>query len=96
MQRDPEETETTHLHDIAQFANARVLEIGCGNGRLTWRYAGTANRVTGIDPDMTRLFTAIGDCPPGLRSAVSFARAKSEALPFARDTFDLAVLAWSL
>ncbi len=96
MQRDPEETETSHLHNIAQFANARVLEIGCGNGRLTWRYAGLANRVTGIDPDLARLITAIGDCPPGLRSTVSFARAKSEALPFARGIFDLAVLAWSL
>lgn len=96
MQRDPEGTETNHLHDIAQFANARVLEIGCGNGRLTWRYAGLANHVAGIDPDMSRLITAIGDRPPSLRSIVSFARAKSEALPFARDTFDLAVLAWSL
>ena len=96
MQRDPEGTETSHLRNITQFANARVLEIGCGNGRLTWRYAGLANRVAGIDPDMSRLITAIGDCPPGLRSTVSFARAKSEALPFARGIFDLAVLAWSL
>lgn len=96
MQRDPEQTETAYLHQFANLAGQRVLEIGCGNGRLTWRYAGLANRVTAIDPDMSRLITATGDCPPSLRSTVSFARAKSEALPFARDTFDLAVLAWSL
>ncbi len=96
MQRDPEQTETAYLHQFANLAGARVLEIGCGDGRLTWRYANSAGRVIGVDPDPARLATAAGDRPPGLRATVSFARAKSEALPFARETFDLAVLAWSL
>jgi ubiquinone/menaquinone biosynthesis C-methylase UbiE len=96
VQRDPEEREINHLHAFADFAGARVLEIGCGEGRLTWRYAGAAAQVVGVDPDPVRLDVASREIPPGLRSTVTFALAKAEALPFPRETFDLAVLAWSL
>ena len=96
IQRDPEEHELTHLLDFADFARARVLEIGCGEGRLTWRYAASAERVMGIDVDPKRLSVAYGDCPPDLRSRVAFALAKAEHLPFPHETFDLALLAWSL
>lgn len=95
-QRDPEGTETEHLHDWVSFAGARVLEIGCGDGRLTWRYADAAWRVVGIDPDADGLSLALRDCPPHLRPSVSFALAQAETLPFRRETFDVAVLAWSL
>ncbi len=96
VQRDPEKREINHLHAFADFAGARVLEVGCGEGRLTWRYAGAAAQVMGVDPDPARLDVASREIPPGLRSTVTFARAKAEALPFPRETFDLAVLAWSL
>ena len=96
VQRDPEEREINHLHAFADFAGARVLEIGCGEGRLMWRYAGAPAWVVGIDLDPARLDVASREIPPGLRSTVTFALAKAEALPFPRETFDLAVLAWSL
>jgi len=96
VQRDPEERELRHLHAFADFAGARVLEVGCGEGRLTWRYAAAPTRVVGIDPDPQRLGVARSDCPLALRANVTFALAKAEALPFPRETFDLAVLAWSL
>ena len=96
VQRDPEEREINHLQALADFAGARVLEIGCGEGRLTWRYAGAAAQVVGVDPDPVRLDVASREIPPGLRSTVTFALAKAETLPFPRETFDLAVLAWSL
>ena len=96
IERDPEEHEIKHLLDFADFTKARVLEIGCGEGRLTWRYAASAQRVTGIDADPKRLSIASGNCPPALRSRVAFALAKAEHLPFPSETFDLAVLAWSL
>lgn len=95
-QHDPEGVETQYLYDVANLADARVLEIGCGDGRLTWRYAAFARRVTATDPDPTRLLAARRECLPGLRSSLSLAQVKAEALPFPNATFDLAILAWSL
>jgi len=39
IRTDPENNETRALFDLADFKSKRVLEIGCGDGRLTWRYA---------------------------------------------------------
>ena len=96
IQKDPERTEVQHLHQLVDFSGKHVLEIGCGDGRLTWRYAGSAGRVTGVDPDAEALKAAVRDTPADLRGSVSFARASSLNLPFPRETFDAAILAWSL
>ena len=47
---DPEENETHALFDIVDVANKYILEIGSGDGRLTWRYAEKAAHVTAIGP----------------------------------------------
>jgi ubiquinone/menaquinone biosynthesis C-methylase UbiE len=40
---DPEGNEPATLFDFAgSFTGQRVLEIGCGDGCLTWLYAGLA------------------------------------------------------
>jgi ubiquinone/menaquinone biosynthesis C-methylase UbiE len=96
LRKDPEGIETAHLREFVSFAGARVLEVGCGDGRLTWRYAEAARRVTGIDPDAEELSVALRERLPHLRSTVILAQAQAEALPFPREMFDLAVLAWSL
>jgi ubiquinone/menaquinone biosynthesis C-methylase UbiE len=95
FQKDPEGTEIHYLNQPAIFTDQRVLEIGCGDGRLTWRYACSSGRVTGIDPDADALKTAVADRPANLYKTVSFARASSVDLPFPQDTFDIAILAWS-
>lgn len=93
---DPEGIETKNLHDFADLANAHVLEIGCGDGRLTWRYAASAGHITGIDPNANLLAMARYVHPPALRSSLTFAQASAETLPFPSQTFDLTILAWSL
>ena len=95
IQKDPEGTETLHLAKIADIAGHSVLEIGSGDGRLTWRYAHTARLVVGLDPDAEALITAHKDLPHDLRTTVSFTRASSLQLPFPDETFDRAILAWS-
>jgi ubiquinone/menaquinone biosynthesis C-methylase UbiE len=96
LQKDPEGTEQKILHKFADFANKRVLEIGCGEGRLTWKYAKSASRVAGIDLDKDGLRVAIIDRPSDLLGRVSFAQTDSTYLPFSKEKFDIAILAWSL
>jgi ubiquinone/menaquinone biosynthesis C-methylase UbiE len=95
-QRDPEAVETAYLHDMTTMNDARVLEVGCGDGRLTWRYAGTARRAIGIDSNGEHLAVAQRSCPPGLGARVAFVQATALALPFRAGLFDGAILAWSL
>ncbi len=96
LQKDPERTETKYLHKFADFANQRVLEIGCGEGRLTWQYAKDTQTTIGIDTDMDALRIAKVDSPHGLQTKVLLTCADSQHLPFPKATFDIAVLAWSL
>jgi ubiquinone/menaquinone biosynthesis C-methylase UbiE len=96
LQKDPERNESRYLHKFADFTNKRVLEIGCGEGRMTWQYAKASQRTIGIDPDPDSLRIATVDRPSDLEHTVLFTCAASEYLPFSKETFDIAVLAWSL
>jgi len=96
LQKDPENNETKSLHAFAPFTDKRVLEIGCGEGRLTWRYARSTRLTVGIDPDQDSLRAAMQDRPADLLGKAFFARLSALHLPFQKETFDIAVLAWSL
>lgn len=96
LQRDPEQNERKYLHAFADFRNKRVLEVGCGEGRMTWQYAKGTHLTLGIDLDLDALRIATVDRPADLEHKVLFAAAASEYLPFSKETFDIALLAWSL
>jgi ubiquinone/menaquinone biosynthesis C-methylase UbiE len=93
---DPEDTETKALHDYADFTGKRVLEIGCGDGRLTWRYANRAAFVVAIDPKAEDIELALEECPAELRHKIEFRVARLEDLDIPAEKFDLALLSWSL
>jgi ubiquinone/menaquinone biosynthesis C-methylase UbiE len=96
-QQDPERNEIKFLYQLAGFtASHRVLEIGCGDGRLTWRYARSVHRVVGIEIERDDLRLAMVDRPSDLENKVVFANADSIYLPFSKETFDRAILSWSL
>ncbi len=96
VQKDPEGNEIKYLRQFADFNDKRVLEIGCGDGRLTWKYANNTKAITGIDLVPEDLKVASIECPQNLRAKTFFIRADSISIPVRPETFDIALLAWSL
>ena len=93
LQKDPERTETKYLHQYADFTGKRVLEIGCGDGRLTWLYAKSTHDMVGIDLNADDLRVATIERPAD--APVSFVRADSVHIPLTKEKIDIAILAWS-
>ena len=97
LQKDPEGFEKKILHKYADFKNARVLEVGCGEGRLTWKYASASAHTYAFDSDHDALRVARADMHPDLYGKVHFTQASAtNGIPFSKETFDIAILAWSL
>jgi 2-polyprenyl-3-methyl-5-hydroxy-6-metoxy-1,4-benzoquinol methylase len=98
VRTDPEGSEKVSLFDLADFTDAEVLEIGCGDGRLTWRYADKAARVTAIDAFEDAIGRAKRSLPDGLRGTVDFHHVALEefAARTEPDAFDYTILSWSL
>jgi len=94
--RDPEGIEIEFLKKSGVVQERNVVEIGCGNGRLIWRYADFAASVFGVDPDAERVAEAVCTRPETGEGAAAFAVAKAEMLPFSNGAFECAVFGWSL
>ncbi|MGH8949454.1 MAG: class I SAM-dependent methyltransferase [Acidimicrobiia bacterium] len=93
---DPEGIETKVIHELVDFSGADVLEVGCGDGRLTWRYAGKSASVLGLDPDEEKIRRANKATPESLRSRVSFMVADVTEYELPSDAYDVVILAHSL
>jgi len=94
---DPELNETTALFGLFNdFGGRSVLEIGCGDGRLTWRYAERAARVTAIDPDAGKFAVANDTRLPAMKHVRLLNMDLESFAAQNKERFDIAILAWSL
>jgi 2-polyprenyl-3-methyl-5-hydroxy-6-metoxy-1,4-benzoquinol methylase len=91
---DPEQNEQAALMRIgANFDAARVLEVGCGKGRLTRTFAARARSVVAIDPDQRSIADFLSVVWPRHVEALAVGL---EAFDPARHRFDLILFSWSL
>jgi protein-L-isoaspartate O-methyltransferase len=80
----------------AELNGSRVLEIGCGRGRLTRQLAPLASSVVAIEPDAARIAVARRLLAAEGVNNVTFRVASAERLRPGGEPFEVAVFSWSL
>jgi ubiquinone/menaquinone biosynthesis C-methylase UbiE len=93
---DPEGTEIEVINEMVDFWGKNVLEVGCGDGRMTRRYADRAALVLALDPNAEKIERAIDSTPEALRSKVHFRVADIADAELAQQSFHVAILSHSL
>lgn len=93
---DPQGVETRVINDLVDFDGLRVLEVGCGDGRLTWRFAEKASSVLAVDVNEEKIEAAKQATPDHLRSTVNFEVMDVARTQLPTASFDAAVLSHSL
>ncbi|MBT3315919.1 MAG: class I SAM-dependent methyltransferase [Anaerolineae bacterium] len=94
---DPEGSETQALFDLyTDWTGKSVLEIGSGDGRLTWRYASKVARILALEPSEEAHTLALKNRPEEMGHVELCNIGFDEFVRQNKQKFDLAVLAWSL
>ncbi len=93
---DPEGVHLAALRRLGDFGSRRVLELGCGDGRLTAGIARDAANVLAFDPDAEAVERARATLPTELAERVSFRVASGKTIEVEPHSFDLVVCSWSL
>jgi 2-polyprenyl-3-methyl-5-hydroxy-6-metoxy-1,4-benzoquinol methylase len=93
---DPDGKELEALRPVVDFTGLRVLDVGCGDGRLIWRIGPQAESVLGIDVDPGLIEAARRETPPALRGKVELREASIAELDEPPGRFDLVFFTWSL
>jgi ubiquinone/menaquinone biosynthesis C-methylase UbiE len=100
-QIDPAGVMPRAIVEAVDFRGARVLEVGAGDGRLTFQYAAGRHAaeprsVVGIDTKEPEIRTASRSPGVEFRGEVDFLCASATALPFSAGQFGIVLLASSL
>jgi 16S rRNA A1518/A1519 N6-dimethyltransferase RsmA/KsgA/DIM1 with predicted DNA glycosylase/AP lyase activity len=94
IQVDPEEREIRALIAfVPNLQRSRVVEVGCGDGRLTRRYAARAASVLAFDPDEAAIAALRSDPPPG---NVEVRTDTVDRVDIPEGSADVVLLSWAL
>jgi len=94
--RDPFGVEAAAILRLVPLDSRRVLDVGCGEGRLTRLAAAQARFVFAFDPNAETVCKAQRSLTAEQRARVRFAVHGAEALEVPRERFDVALCGWSL
>ena len=93
---DPEGAHLAALQRLGDFAGRSVLEMGCGEGRLTLGIAADAAHVFAFDPDADAIARDRDALPDELAERVTYKVASATQIELEPHSFDLALFSWSL
>jgi protein-L-isoaspartate O-methyltransferase len=93
---DPEAKEIEALRRLSGWKRARVLEIGCGDGRLTLRLAQLGAKVVAIEPDRSLVRKARRRLPNRFADQIKYCVGTTAKLKHPPESFDRVIFAWSL
>jgi len=94
--RPPPEGELREYGGVSLVRRKRVIDVGCGDGRMALECAPYASEVVGVDPDPSAIRLGRAKAR-GLGVAnVQFKVGVAQELPFPDGYFDVAILSWTL
>ncbi len=94
IELDPEGRELTALLDLLPNLHcARVVEVGCGDGRFTRRYADHAASVLAFDPDEAAIVAFRSNRLP---DRVEVRNDAIDRINISRSSADVVLLSWAL
>jgi ubiquinone/menaquinone biosynthesis C-methylase UbiE len=93
---DPEGAHLAALRRLADLSGVHVLEVGCGDGRLTLGIAEHAESVFAFDPDEQAVERARKALPAELADRVSYAVGSATEIEIPRTDYDIVAFSWSL
>jgi ubiquinone/menaquinone biosynthesis C-methylase UbiE len=94
---DPDQAEVRALRRAADWRAKQVLEIGCGDGRLTLRLAALGPKhIEACDPNSKLIRQARRVLPRRLAKRVNYWVGSAQKLDVSANEFDLVVFSWVL
>jgi ubiquinone/menaquinone biosynthesis C-methylase UbiE len=93
----PSDLELKTIRALVDFAGRRVLEIGAGDGRLSWPFMPEAAQWVALDPDVDEIAAAREEREKDReKEKVRLVIGDGRAVCFPAEYFDLALFTWSL